>query len=37
MFVIVTLSKCIIYRPDLYNLQIRKNSEMIQIVQIEFS
>ena len=29
--------QCIIYRPDLYNLQIRKRSDMVQTVQIELS
>ena len=37
MFVIMALSKCVIYRPDLYNLQTRKNSEMVQTVQTELS
>ena len=30
-------TKCIIYIPDLYNLQTRKKSEMVQTAQIELS
>ena len=37
MFLIMTLSNCKIYRPDLYNLQTNKNSEMVQTVQTELS
>ena len=39
MFVYLDLSKklCIVYRPDLYNLQSRKKSAKVQKVQIEFS
>ena len=29
--------KCSIYRPDFYNLQTRKKSEIVQTVQIELS
>ena len=25
------------YRPDIYNLQLRKKTEMVQLVQIELS
>ena len=39
MFVYLDTSKmyCIIYRPDLYNLQTRKKSEKAQTVQIQLS
>ena len=29
--------QCIIYRPDLYNLQTRKKSEKVQTLQLELS
>ena len=39
MFVYPDTSKMqyIIYRPDFHNLQIRKMSEMVQIIQTELS
>ena len=39
MFVYLDTSKmyCLTYRPDLYNLQIRKNSDKVKTVELEFS
>ena len=37
MYLDTSKIKCIIYRPDLNNLQTRKRSEKVQTVQIELS